>query len=597
MAQLSRRAFLTVTAGLAGAFAVPKDALAQALISPAPKSSLPSTLEQTVKLAKTGNRQFYPLVSAPGEPYTVRTDILGKAPSPSRKNSRRSLGYFGHFSDIHIIDAQSPGRLEPLIAVSASMIDASRPQDTMTVQVLAQMVNSMTQARYSPLTGAPMAAAINTGDSADSKSTLELEWYVTMLDGGSVTPNSGKTGEYQGVQVWDEADYVYHPYNPMLNDFGTRGFPLLPNVLTAAVDQKVNSVGLPVPWYVVNGNHDTLFMGNIAVEPLFAAWAMGDRKAAVWPAMTDMLVNWWGASFSMMSQFYENVRQQFASQSGVHTVTANAARVPFDQTQFMQRMMDSPATPGPVGHGFTQQNIDSGQTWWKTDIAPWLRVYGLNTCNQIIGADGAVPQDQYDWLESELQAAQRDNVLAIVASHHNSFTLENVAEPAIGPSQPLIHADQFVSMLHQYPNMIAWVNGHTHINTITPHTKSGGGGFWEITTASCVDYPQQQQTIEVVDNQDGTISIFTTVLDHDSPAAWTKDDYSQRGLASLSRTLAANAWQSEPLPKTGSQFDRNTELLLASPFDLKKISQTAVQKADLTNRARLTAYERSGGQQ
>lgn len=596
MAQLSRRAFISATAGLGAAFAIPTDALAQALTSPPSKSRLPSTLEQTVKLSRTANKQFYPLVSAAGEPYVVRTDITGRPPQASRVQNRRSLGYLGHFSDIHIVDAQSPGRLEPLIAVSKSMIDASRPQDTMTVQVLAQMVSAMTEARYSPVTGAPMAIAINTGDSADSRSSLELDWCVTVMDGGTVTPNSGAMGQYQGVQIWPEADYVYHPYQPNLNEFGTRGFPELPNVLTAAVDQEVRSVGLPVPWYILNGNHDTLFMGNIPVEPIFESWAIGDRKASLWPAMTDMLVNWWGASFSMMSQFYENVRQQFARQSGIHTVTANSARVPFNQIEFMQRMLDSPATPGPVGHGFTQQNIDSGQTWWKTDAAPWLRVFGLNTCNQVIGADGAVPQDQYDWLESELQAAQRDNVLAIVASHHNSFTLENIAEPAIGPSQPLIHADQFIEMLQQYPNMIAWVNGHTHINTITPHAKQGGGGFWEITTASCVDYPQQQQTIEIVDNRDGTISIFTTALNHDSPATWTKNDYSQQGLASLSRTLAANAWQFEPLPRTGSEFDRNTELLLPSPFDLEKISDAEVSKQTMTNRARLTAYERKAVQ-
>ena len=597
MSQLSRRAFLGATAGLATAFAVPQDALAQALTNPAPKSLLPTTLEQTVRLATKGNIDYFPLVSAAGEPYAVRTDILGKNPAPSRAKSKRSLAYLGHFSDIHIIDAQSPGRLEPLIAVSAEMVDASRPQDTMTVQVLAQMVNAMAQARYSPLTGAPMGLAINTGDSADSHSGLELDWCVAMLDGGTVVPNSGKSGEYQGVQIWQDADYVYHPDNPSLNEFGKRGFPYLPGVLQAAVDQEVHSDGLPVPWYIVNGNHDTLFMGNIAIEPSLRSWAMGDRKAAQWQAMTNIMVNWWGSSFSMLSQAFENLRSQFALQSGVHTVTANPKRNLFNQVEFMQTMLDSPATPGPVGHGFTAQHVDSGQTWWRADPAPWLRIFGLNTCNQVAGADGAVPQDQYDWLENELKKCQQEDVLAIVASHHNSYTLENIAEPAIGPSQNLIHADQFIGMLNSYPNLIAWVNGHTHINTITAHPRQGGGGFWEITTASCVDYPQQQQTIEVVDNQDGTISLFTTALDHNSPATWTKGDYSQKGLASLSRTLAANAWQFQPYPRTGSQLDRNTELLLPSPFDLRSISDKSVNQLTMTNRARLTAYERNGGTQ
>ena len=98
--------------------------------------------------------------------------------------------------------------------------------------------------------------------------------------------------------------------------------------------------------------------------------------------------------------------------------------------------------------------------------------------------------------------------------------LRTLLEPAIGPSQNLIHSDEFVAMLLEFPNLVAWVNGHTHINTITAHPRAGSGGFWEITTASCVDYPQQQQVIEIVDNRDSTLSIFTTTVDHQSSAAW-----------------------------------------------------------------------------
>ena len=88
--------------------------------------------------------------------------------------------------------------------------------------------------------------------------------------------------------------------------------------------------------------------------------------------------------------------------------------------------------------------------------------------------------------------------------------------PAIGPSQRLVHAEEFIAMLQGFPAVIAWVNGHTHINTIQSHARGDGSGFWEITAASCIDFPQQQQLIEVVANRDGTISIFATTLDHSS---------------------------------------------------------------------------------
>src|SRR3546814_10475723 len=52
----------------------------------------------------------------------------------------------------------------------------------------------------------------------------------------------------------------------------------------------------------------------------------------------------------------------------------------------------------------------------------------------------------------------------------------------------------FRSMLLKYPVVIGWLNGHTHLNQILAHT-SATGGFWEITTASCIDFPQQQQVV------------------------------------------------------------------------------------------------------
>lgn len=570
--------------------------LGKALAAPATPSEAPTTLLQTIGFGSKANNKFRYLVAGPGEPYAVRPDITGKEPSKSRAQSRRSLAYIGHFSDIHITDAQTPGRLEPLIAITAEFIDASRPQDTMTTNVLAQMVSTMRKAAYSPVTGAPMTAAVNTGDAADSRAGTELEWYITILDGGKIVPNSGKANVYEGVQAWEDATYVYQPGFPNLDEYGPYGFPTLPTMLDKAVSQTVVSEGLPCPWYTTYGNHDTLFMGNIQVEPGLEAWAVGNRKASLWPAATSQMVNWWAQNTSAFQQLLMRARSAWGQNQGVYTVTADPRRKQFDQIGFMQAHLDSPAAPGPVGHGFTQANVDNNQTYWKADLTPYLRIFGLDTCNQIAGADGAVPQDQFDWLQSNLQQAQQENVLCLVLSHHNSYTLENIAEPAIGPSQNLIHAEEFINMLWQYPNMIAWVNGHTHINTIVAHPNPNkpGQGFWEVTTASCVDYPQQQQLIEFVDNQDGTLSIFATTIDHDSPAEWTNEDYSQKGFASLSRLLAANAWQFTPEIHLGSELDRNVELLLNAPFDLSKITNAMVEQEH--NKAKATIMANSKGQ-
>ena len=52
---------------------------------------------------------------------------------------------------------------------------------------------------------------------------------------------------------------------------------------------------------------------------------------------------------------------------------------------------------------------------------------------------------------------------------------------------------QVRDLLLRYPNVIAWVNGHTHRNQVLPHARPAGsavgGGFWEINTAAHIDWP------------------------------------------------------------------------------------------------------------
>lgn len=596
MAGLSRRGFLASTAGLAAVWGLPQATLGSALAAPLKPADVPTTLQQTIRQRSVGYKQYRTLVTAPGESYIPRYDLLGKAAAPGRTASRRSLVYLGHMTDIHVQDAQSPARLEPLQAVSESVFaGAMRPQDTLTVNVQAQMIEAMNAARFSPLTGAPMAAVFNTGDSADWHSDLELRWYIDVMDGVPVTPNSGAPGQYEGPQVWPEATYGYHPDDPSNDRFGPYGFPTIPGLLEAAVSQTVESQGLMAPWYAVYGNHDTLYYGSLPIDEALRALAIGSRKPALAEGLATNYLQGYVSDTTVLGRLEHVIRTQVGTPSGFRDVTPDPARKFFEQIGFMQEHFVTQPNPGPIGHGFTQDNLDTGKTYWAADVGPHLRLFGLDTCNQVMGADGAVPQDQFDWLQAQLQEAQAQNKLAIVLSHHNSKTLENTAVAAVGESQPLIHTEQFIDMLLQYPNLVAWSNGHTHINTIVAHPREDGtGGFWEITAASCVDYPQQQQLIEIVDNRDGTLSLFATTLDHTSPAVWKEGDFSQEGLASLSRELAANDWIANPTLRLGSPLDRNVELLLPAPFDLSTISDASLEKETMARKAQLVANAAGG---
>lgn len=587
-----------MTAALAASLGLPRESLAQVLAQPAAPADVPTTLQQTILQRSTPQQKMYrTLTTGPGDAFIVRPDLVGADPNPARAGTRRSIAYLGHTSDIHIIDTQSPARLEPVSEFSPTLIPGNfRPQEAMGVYVQAAMVQALNDAAESPVTGAPMLAVLNTGDNADQLSHLELRWYIDVFDGVPVTPDSGKQGEYEGVQVWSEAPYAYHPDDPSNDPFGQYGFPRLPDLMNTIVSQEVTSPGTPCPWYTVYGNHDSIFNGAFGTDESLRNLATGGQKAYAFQAMTLDFLRGMSADISPISRGLNNLRQQLGLNSGFKRITADPARQLLISTDFMQLHLDTPDTPGPVGHGFSQENVDKGITYWQTDIGPALRVFGLDTCNLVVGADGAVPESQFNWLEAGLKQAVQDNKLAIILSHHNSLTMENSAMNIFAPGEPLIHGEQFVNMLLNYPNLVAWLNGHTHINTIQAHAREGGkGGFWEITTASCIDYPQQSQVIELVDNRDGTMSIFCVTLDHASPAVWTNGDFSQKGMASLSREMASNDWVADPLMRRGSPLDRNVELLLPAPFDLGQLTDTQLEQAFAQAKAQLLA--RKGGAQ
>ena len=81
---------------------------------------------------------------------------------------------------------------------------------------------------------------------------------------------------------------------------------------------------------------------------------------------------------------------------------------------------------------------------------------------------------------------------------------------------------QVAQLLLRFPNVVLWVNGHTHRNTVVPYARAAGmpgGGFWEVNTAAHIDWPQQARIVEIVDNDNGTLSIFGTIIDHAAPVS------------------------------------------------------------------------------
>ena len=185
-----------------------------------------------------------------------------------------------------------------------------------------------------------------------------------------------------------------------------------------------------------------------------------------------------------------------------------------------------------------------------------MRFIVLDTTNPNGLQHGSLDKAQFAWLQKLLTKSTDKYV--VLASHHTIGTMRKKDAPSTG-IKDRVFGPKVRKELLKHRNVILWVNGHTHTNHIWPHAyknKAGqttGRGFWEVNTASHIDWPQQSRIVEIVDNKDGTLSIFTTMVDHGAPLEFTGDLTDPMQLAALGRELAANDWQEQSRDRRGAR--------------------------------------------
>ncbi|BBH16299.1 metallophosphoesterase [Nocardioides baekrokdamisoli] len=533
-----------------------------------------TSLARTYRKGAAGAGGYRPVIVAAGEPHVVRTEFVA-SPGTNRAAQRKGILAWAQLSDVHIVDAQSPMRVEwadryddtaapgdPTTGLTSS---AYRAHEMLGSHVADAMVRAINAVASGPVSGLPLAFAIQTGDNADNAQFNETRWNIDVLGGKKVlTPDSGDLSRWEGVADNDFLTYdqhYWHPDNPPLlraADIAktTYGFPTVPGLLDAARRPFVPA-GLQMPWYSVFGNHDGGVQGNFPPGTLGAgmsAVATGNLKIIdVPPGMSQADV------LGALRSNPLDLLNSLALTTAVRVVSADPNRRVLTRAEIVNEHFTT--TGMPVGHGYTTTNRSAGTAYY-TFVNGGVQFIVLDTVNPNGYADGSLDQAQFDWLTAQLAAPQAGMV--VIASHHTSETMGNPLVATGGDISPRVQGPAVVTLLQQHREVVAWINGHTHENHVWAR-PGGARGFWEINTASHVDFPQQARLLEIVDNRDGTLSIFATVLDHAGPASYGGKTDTTVALASLSRELSANDWQSRTLTREGQTADRNVELVIQAP--------------------------------
>ena len=327
-----------------------------------------------------------------------------------------------------------------------------------------------------------------------------------------------------------------------------------------------------MPWYSARGNHDALAQGHYG--------QLTARPRSV-PTGCRKLFSAGALSVAVRNDPWAHLSRRLATGRAV----APDARRRFLRSAAEFRRLHGPADRGH-GFGLTRagehRRSRGTALYYGWSPRPGLRFLALDTTADAGGPGGNIDHPQYRWLARELRRAQHNRELIVVYGHHPLEMMGNRTHDELAGrfdrdprnSRPL-HLGRtgpasVRSLLLRHPNVVLYVTGHKHYHRIWPNFRRNGRGFWQVITGTLAGAPQESRLLELMDNRDGTLSVFTTMVGHGAPGVPPSPGpgaaLDGAGLAAISRALA---WERRPLRNgiraTSGPAMRNVELVLRDP--------------------------------
>lgn len=472
---------------------------AQRTIVPGPT---PTTAINLWEISKYDTYGYGTWTYGPGLPYDKRLDIMPANYSGTSATDKKKLLTFFTFTDIHITDKESPNqliylqRLHPNLPVGASLYSGIMLYTTHVLDAAIQTVNALHQQN-------PIDFGLSLGDTCNTTQYNETRWYIDVIDGKVITPSSGR---HLGAKTID----YQKPYQ------------------AAGLDKTI-------PWYQTLGNHDHFWMGSIPVD-------YGLRKDLRQSYITDEVF----AAGDVLSDprkinsrdYYMGVLDGSTPYGDIiHAgpvgdfqtppkVAADPDRRSLLRAEWMNEFFKT--SSHPAGHGFNPADARKGFACYsfvpKSNVP--LKVIVLdNTQKEDDGSadihgHGFLDEARWAWLKKELADGTAAGQLMIIAAHVPIGVEVTAPNSEMGwwmNPQNAVTLPGLIAELHRHPNLILWLAGHRHLNTvkafISPDPTKPEKGFWHVETASLRDFPQQFRTFEIYLQSDGTLSIVTTNVD------------------------------------------------------------------------------------